>query len=217
MKKQKIYQVLKAQDQIQQYRLLALLVIICLLLTSCGNDKLQKLSYADTILAFGDSLTIGVGVAQSESYPSILATLSDRTVVNAGISGETTAEGLARFDEALRSAQPALVLLLEGGNDILRNMPATETKNNLDQMITMAKAFGADVVLIGVPEKNLFTSAHPIYQELADQHDLLFIENIISSLIKKPKFKSDSVHFNAAGYRVLAEEIHGALVKNGAL
>lgn len=199
------------------YLLLALLVVTSLLLSSCSNDKLQKLSYADTILAFGDSLTIGVGVSVSESYPSILATLSDRTVVNAGISGETTAEGLARFKETLRSAEPALVLLLEGGNDIIRNLSATEAKNNLDQMITMAKASGADVVLIGVPEKNLFTSAHPMYQELAEQHDLIFIEDIISNLIKKPKFKSDSVHFNAAGYRELAKEIYDILQNNGAL
>ena len=205
------------QATIKQPINFALLVVTILLLSSCSNDKLQKLSYADTILAFGDSLTIGVGVSQSESYPSILATLSDRNVVNAGISGETTAEGLARFDQTLRSAEPALVILLEGGNDIIRNLPASETKNNLDQMIKMAKAYGADVILIGVPEKNLFTNAHPMYEELAEQHDVIFISDIISCLIKKPKFKSDSVHFNAAGYRELAEEVYEVLKKYGAL
>lgn len=208
---------MKTQATIKQYIYFALLVVTSVLLSSCSNDKLQQLSYTDSILAFGDSLTIGVGVSQSESYPSILATLSDRTVVNAGISGETTTEGLTRFNETLHSAEPKLVLLLEGGNDIIRNLPATQTKNNLDQMITMAKTYGADVILIGVPEKNLFTSVHPLYQELADQHDLVFIHDIISSLIKKPKFKSDSVHFNAAGYRELAEEIFEVLKEHGAL
>ncbi len=193
------------------------LLVACTCLNSCDNDKLQKLSYTDTILAFGDSLTIGVGVSQSESYPSMLAMLSDRTVVNAGISGETTTEGLARFKQTLRSAEPALVLLLEGGNDIIRNLPTTETKDNLGQMITMTKAYGAEVILIGVPEKNLFTNAHPMYEELAEQHDVILINDIISSLIKKPKFKSDSVHFNAAGYRELAEEIYEVLKDNGAL
>ena len=208
---------MKTKHPVCQRFLITVVLTATMCLISCSNDKLQKLSHADTILAFGDSLTIGVGVSQSESYPSILATLSDRTIVNAGISGETTAEGLARFDQALRSSDPALVLLLEGGNDIIRNLPATQTKDNLDQMITMAKAYGADVILIGVPEKNLFTNAHPMYEELAEQHDLIFISNIISSLIKKPKFKSDSVHFNAAGYRELAEEIYDVLQDNGAL
>jgi len=81
----------------------------------------------------------------------------------------------------------------------------------------IAKAYGADVVLIGVPEKNLFTNAHPMYAELAEQHDVIFISDIISRLIKKPKFKSDSVHFNAAGYRQLAEEIYEVLEEYGAL
>jgi len=86
---------MKTQRLIKQRFLTFFLLVASMCLISCSNDKLQKLSYADTILAFGDSLTIGVGVSQSESYPSILATLTDRTVVNAGISGETTAEGLA--------------------------------------------------------------------------------------------------------------------------
>lgn len=193
------------------------ITLLAFLLTACGEDKLSPLSHSDAVLAFGDSLTIGVGVTQNHSYPSVLEKLSGRTVVNAGISGETTEEGLLRFDQTLEAAQPALVILLEGGNDILRNMSSAKTKNNLAQMIITAKEYGAEVVLIGVPEKSLFSDAHPMYAELARQHDVILIDDIISSLLKKPKYKSDSVHFNVAGYRQLAKTVYEVLRDNGAL
>ena len=187
------------------------LFIISALLTACSDKPLQAVSVSDTILAFGDSLTAGYGTEPENSYPSVLAELSGRRVVNAGISGETTSEGLLRFAETLDTHNPKLLILLEGGNDILLNLSATEAKNNLSLMLNIS------VVFLGVPEKNLFSSAAPFYAELAEEHKVVFKKDLIAKLLKSPSLKSDSIHLNAKGYRKMAEGIHDLLKDNGAL
>lgn len=200
-------------------RQLALVLVTTATLALSGCDDavpLTKLQPGDTIVAFGDSLTFGKGVSNTAAYPAVLQNLSGHTVVNAGISGETTAQGANRLSSVLNAHNPALVILFEGGNDVLRNLDKSETKANLDKMILETQAFGAQVVLVAVPEKSLFSSAAPWYKELADQHGLLLQGDIVAKLIKKPAMKSDSVHFNAAGYKALAEAIHTMLKDNGA-
>lgn len=188
-----------------------------LLLSGCGGPQLMPLAPDATILAFGDSLTHGVGASQGNDYPSVLAQLTGRTVVNAGISGETTEQGRQRLDDMLRRHQPQLLILLEGGNDILRNAPAGQTKENLAAMIDSAEAVGVDVILVGVPEKKLFSDAAPLYLELADTYDLVLEDDLIGTLLRRPGLKSDPIHFNDAGYRALAEGLHEVLQDHGAL
>ncbi len=193
------------------------MLVLCVALAGCGSsDALQPLNSGDTIVAFGDSLTFGLGTTPDKAYPAVLQALSSVTVINAGVSGETTAEGKLRLPSVLDEHDPALVILFEGGNDVLRNLPAQQTKANLDQMIRTIQARGAQLVLVGVPEKSLFSSSAPWYAELAEEHGLPLEKNIVSKLLKKPKLKSDRVHFNADGYRVLAETIHLLLSENGA-
>lgn len=191
--------------------------VLLLLLTACGAQPLPSLSYSDSILAFGDSLTEGYGASKKTAYPAVLAELTGRKVINAGISGETTAEGLKRFAKVLDQHQPSLIILLEGGNDILQNQNLAYTKNNLANMIEIANEKNIPLILLGVPEKNLFSDAAPIYQELADEYDLVFNKGLMASLLKSPKYKSDTVHLNADGYRKMAEEIYKLLKENGAL
>lgn len=192
--------------------------LIALLLQACGEGKLlNRVSESGTILAFGDSLTSGVGVNSESSYPSVLNQISGRKVVNAGISGEVTKQGLARLAKVIDETNPELLILLEGGNDILRNYNLAETKQNLSAMISLAKAEGVQVMLIGVPKKQLFSDAAPLYLELAEEHRVALLPDLISTLLHKRKFKSDSVHFNKKGYSKMAEEIHRFLQDNGAL
>ena len=193
-----------------------LLFAVSMLLAGCGDDELQALTPGDTILAFGDSLTFGKGTTTEYAYPAVLQELSGYPVVNAGVSGETTAEGLLRLPEMLDEHAPALVVLFEGGNDILRKLPGANTRSNLDKMIQMIREQGAQVVLVGVPDKLLASSA-PWYNELAEQHDVPIQSTIVSKLLKKPSMKSDRVHFNQAGYREIAKAIFSLLDKNGAL
>ena len=191
--------------------------LIVLLLTSCSDEKLQPIASDGIILAFGDSLTYGVGVKPEFSYPNQLAHLTGLQVINAGVSGEVTSDGLLRLEKNLETLQPDLILLLEGGNDILRNKPFDEIKTNLSKMIALAERDNIPVILIGVPRKNLFSRTASFYSELADQHQLIFDGEIIAELLKTPSMKSDSVHFNQRGYRKLAENIYQLILDNGGL
>ncbi len=198
--------------------LIRLLIIIAVTaLTACDPPKLNPINNNSSILAFGDSLTQGVGVKTENSYPKILSELSGRKVINSGVSGETTDIGLTRLPTELEKYNPGLLLLLEGGNDILRNRDHSQIKKNLNNMIMVAKNHGVQVVLIGVPEKKLFSSSASIYRELAEEHDLVFEGELIGSLMRSPSMKSDSIHFNKSGYRKLAESIYELLKENGAL
>ena len=187
-----------------------------LILVGCDSPKLNPLSPGDVILAFGDSLTAGVGTQKESSYPSVLSRLSGATVINAGVSGETTTVGLNRLPGLIDEHQPGLLILLEGGNDILRNQNYQSIEQNLDQMIRIAQSRGVQVVLIGVPEKSLFSDSAPFYSELAEKYDLAYHPDLVADLMRSPSKKSDPIHFNTEGYAVMAEGIYDLLVDNGA-
>lgn len=192
---------------------------ICLLLSGCGKKsvQLQPLDKEKPILAFGDSLTAGYGTSEEYSYPTILANLSGYKVINAGISGETSAGGLERFEKTLNDTKPSLVILMEGGNDILQSVPPEQTKANLIAMINVAKEQNVQVLLIGIPKKSLVgSSVASIYPEIAKQTGVLFDEKTIPSLIKNNELKSDLVHFNQQGYAIIAQKFYDDLKNAGA-
>ena len=193
-------------------------VCIALLLAACDRaPTLPKLGANDVILAFGDSLTHGTGASADEAYPARLAQLSSRTVVNAGVPGETTAEGLQRLPALLDEHHPRLVLLCLGGNDMLRRLPASETENNLRLMLQTLRASGAQVVLIGVPEPKIFGGAPEFYERLADEFALPYDGDTLNAVLKDNALKSDPIHPNAAGYEAIARELADLLKESGAL
>ncbi len=193
-------------------------VCIALLLAACDRaPTLPKLGANDIILAFGDSLTHGTGASADEAYPARLAQLSSRTVVNAGVPGETTAEGLQRLPALLDEHHPRLVLLCLGGNDMLRRLPEDETENNLRLMLQTLRASGAQVVLIGVPEPKIFGGAPDFYERLADEFALPYDGDTLNTVLKDNALKSDPIHPNAAGYEVIARELADLLKESGAL
>ncbi|MET1257148.1 arylesterase [Aliikangiella maris] len=188
------------------------------LLAGCTpSPSLPKLTDHSTIIAFGDSLTVGVGTSRENSYPQVLEALTGLSVINAGISGETTTGGLKRFQQVLNQYQPTIVILMEGGNDILQNHPREQTQQNLAKMIEIAQDNQIAIVLIGVPEKKLFSQSAPLYQELAEKYELVFEPEILSQLLRNPNMKSDPVHLNREGYSQLANRIFERLKNHGAL
>jgi acyl-CoA thioesterase I len=195
-------------------RILSAVIVVAL--GACSSPSLKEVPPGGVILAFGDSLTVGVGTTIEHSYPSVLARLSGRTVINAGVSGETTGKGRVRFEKLVEDSQPDLIILLEGGNDIIRNHRADEIRANLSAMITFARQADIELVLIGVPEKKLFSESAPLYQELAEQHGVLLNEDLLSSLLLKIRYKSDAIHLNRDGYQAMAEAIYAWLDDNGA-
>ena len=154
--------------------LIKLIVILSLcLLQACSGPSIPALSDNARVLAFGDSLTYGVGASKGQDYPSQLAAMSGFEVINAGVSGETTSGGKQRLGKLLALHNPELLILLEGGNDFLRNQSKAQTKANLANMIEQAQAKGVPVLLVAVTQKGLFLSASPLYLELAEEYQLV--------------------------------------------
>ena len=193
------------------------LLPVLLVLAGCGEPPLEPLSADDRILAFGDSLTEGVGATAATAYPAQLEALTDHAVINAGVSGETTAEALTRLPAVLERHEPALMILLIGGNDVLQNRDRVRAKANIARMIEMARGRGVQVVLVGVPEKSLFSDSAPLYRELADFYHVVLVDDLVAGLLRRPGYKSDAVHLNAAGYRAMAERLDQVLRESGAL
>ncbi|MFT4928837.1 MAG: acyl-CoA thioesterase-1, partial [Phenylobacterium sp.] len=104
-----------------------------------------------------------------------------------------------------------------GGNDILRNLNLEQTKQNLAGMIELTQSKGIPLVLVGVPNKSLFSDTAPLYQELAEKYQLVFADELVSDLLRTPAFKSDMVHFNQQGYEQMATRLHQLLIERGAL
>jgi acyl-CoA thioesterase-1 len=201
-------------------------VVIALLLTivasscllSCSSDaKLPRLDGDAVILAFGDSLTFGTGAAPTESYPAVLEWLISRQVVNAGVPGEVTAQGLSRLPMVLEKEKPAILFLCHGGNDLLRRLNLQQTANNLRAMIRLAQERGVAVVMIAVPSPGLSLSLPSFYREIASEMKILIEENTLTTVLSDGALKSDYIHPNAAGYRRLAESIAALLEKSGAV
>ena len=195
-----------------------LALALTLLLSACGADpQLPPLTGDAVVLAFGDSLTRGTGAKNDESYPALLAAATGLHVINAGIPGEESDAGLERLPELLAEAQPNLVILGHGGNDLLRKRDLNLTKANLRQMAELARASGASVVLLGVPKPGLFIGTHPLYRELAEELELPLEDEALADILADPGRKSDSIHPNAVGYAELATAIHNLLRQAGAL
>ena len=173
-----------------------------------------------TILAFGDSLTYGFGTRrpEEESYPAVLAKLTGQKVVNAGVNGETTEEGLQRIDELLRRIHPGVTVLCLGGNDLLQGMPRTHIRENLKRLIEKIRASGSQMLLVAVPDFALLgLRALPLYNSLAEEFDLPLESDALPEILAEPRLKSDSIHPNAQGYRKMAEAIAASLKKAGML
>ena len=194
-------------------------VVVVIALVGCGDKvpKLAKLGSADVIVAFGDSLTYGTGAQEHESYPAVLAQMTGRQVIRAGVPGEVTAQGLQRLAEVIDEHHPKLMIVCLGGNDMLRKVNAAEIKSNLRSIIKAIKDRGIAVVLVGVPQPALITSAPEFYSEVAKEFAIPYEGKIVTSVLYSPDMKADPIHPNAKGYRRMAEGLAELLRKTGAI
>jgi len=193
-------------------------LILLLMLGSCSDESLlAPLPGNAVILAFGDSLTAGNGVSAGQSYPEQLSGLLNRTVINAGISGEESGQGRERLAALLDQHRPQILLLCHGGNDLLRKRPLSQLEDNLRTMIAMARERGIEVILLGVPAPGISLSVNELYGEVATSTSTLFIEDVIADVLQYPGLKSDAVHPNGQGYAQIATEIRDALEERGAI
>ena len=198
---------------------LALVMVLALVVASCGQKvpRLAPVGPNDVIVAFGDSLTYGTGAAEHESYPAVLAQLIQRNVVRSGVPGETTGGGLARLEHVIEEHRPALMIVCLGGNDMLRKLDETQTRNNLREIIGTIKRRGIAVALVGVPKPALITSAPAFYAELAKEFDIPYDSKVVTDVLYRAELKADPIHPNAKGYRRIAEAIAELLKRAGAI
>ena len=188
------------------------------LLAGCGaKDKLEKLDPGAVVLAFGDSLTFGTGANPAESYPAVLERAIGRKVVNAGVPGETSAQGRERLAEVLEEVKPRLLILCHGGNDFLRRLDDNAAAENLRAMIGLARGKGIGVVLLATPKPGLPPSIPEFYGRIAAEHGIPYEEGVIRTVLFDNRLKSDLVHPNGEGYARIAAAVEKLLRKSGAI
>jgi acyl-CoA thioesterase-1 len=158
---------------------------------------------AKTILVLGDSLSAGYGIALAQSWPNLLRkelvrTQSPFKVVNASISGETTAGGLQRIGKTLKQHQPAIVIVELGANDALRGYNLAETERNLDNIIAQSKRSQAKVLLIGMQLPPNYgelygTKFRELYLQLAKKNRILLLPFLLEGVTPN-QFQADNLH-----------------------
>ena len=176
---------------------------------------------APRIVFLGDSLTAGYGLDKDESVPSLIQKRLHEAgypyeVVNAGVSGDTSAGGLSRLDWSLAGDVRILVVEL-GGNDGLRGLPVTELKRNLTEIITRAEAKGIKVILTGMEAPPNFGPAYTsdfrdVYYQLSRTHDVTFVPFYLEGVAGIASLNiADGIHPNAEGSRIVEKTIWSAL------
>jgi lysophospholipase L1-like esterase len=163
------------------------------------------------VLAFGDSLTFGTGAAPADSYPAVLSRLTGLKVINAGVPGEVTADGLKRLPGLLRAHSPALLILCHGGNDLLRGTNDRRIAENLSAMVALAQEAHAEVLLLAVPRPRILLRPPKFYAQVADEHGVPRDVETLPRIIGKPAWMADEVHPNARGYEELARAVAGRI------
>lgn len=181
-------------------------------------DRQPDRSAQKKIIAFGDSLTAGFGIGLDEAYPAVLQELVDAAgypyeVVNAGVSGETSAGGLRRLEWALEDREVEVLILALGGNDGLRGLPPSEMKKNLAGIIEGAQARGVKVLLAGFtapPEHRdrYIEEFVSVYPDLAEEYGVTLLPFLLEGVAGNRELnQSDGTHPNAAGARIVAENV----------
>jgi acyl-CoA hydrolase len=209
-------------------RLLVTCLITCAV-TACDRDyKHAPLPATSNIVILGDSLTYGTGAGSGEDYASLLASNTGWNVINAGVPGNTSSDGLARLSYLLEAHEAGeqkidLLIIELGGNDFLKHVPEPETVDNLKSILNQAKARSIQTALIAIPEFSPVGAAfgalsdHPLYEKLAEETDTPLIEDLFSDVLAKNSLKADPIHPNAEGYRLVASELQSALMDLGFL
>ena len=186
---------------------------LVLLLAGCGHDDYRNIrnlrSAGEAIICFGDSLTEGVGADADagQDYPSELSRQLGFPILNAGHRGDTTAQALERLSDSVLHGNPRLMIVLLGGNDFLRQLPRSESKKNLAEIVRRIQMQGAMVAIAGI-KLGLFTDEFAaIYEDTAKEFGALYIPQVMKEILSDAKLKNDPIHPNGAGDRLIAERI----------
>ena len=226
------------QIMLNPIKTIAILITLSLTLvfSGCGassaeiqsNQRVDKkppvnvVSDKPKIVAFGDSLTAGFGLAEKESYPYLLqaklkADGYDYEVINAGVSGETSLGGLERIDWVLEQENVRILILELGANDLLRGLPVAKMKSNLAAIIKKAKAKNIEVLLcgmlapptMGAQYQRDYVNAFP---DLASEYKVEFLPFLLENIaLNKDLNQPDGIHPNAEGEKIMTDNVYKEL------
>ena len=163
------------------------------------------------IICFGDSITFGYGANPGEDYPTALRKMVKLPVINAGVDGDTTFAALERLENDVLLKNPRLVIVEFCGNDFLKKIPKEDTVRNLKAIISRIQDKGAMVALVDISAGMFFSEYRAAFKKLANQKKVIFIPEVLNKIITNPAMKSDFLHPNARGYKIVASRVYNAI------
>jgi acyl-CoA thioesterase I len=176
-----------------------------------GIPQAARPTNGETIVAFGDSLVAGRGASAGHDFVSLLSERLGVRIVNAGVSGDTTASALARVDRDVLSRNPRIVIVLLGGNDLLRQVPLDQTFTNLGSIVDRVRQRGSAVVLVAVGTGLWVDPYSARYEALAKRTSAVLVPDILDDIIGHGDLMSDSIHPNDGGYAIIARRLEPML------
>ena len=184
-----------------------------MVLGGCVPKQPENINSKGTaIICFGDSLTFGYGVEIGQDYPTLLSRILNRSVINAGVDGDTSTDALRRLESDVLKQNPLLVIVEFGGNDFLKGVPRQDTEKNISYMIERIHARGAMVALVDISAGMLLSEYRELLWRIAKENNVIFIPQALRGIITDSRLKSDFLHPNAAGYSLIAQRIYRAII-----
>ncbi len=191
-------------------KLFVLSALVCFFaLSGCSSktaDVTAEPKLENTLVCFGDSLTKGTGSENGETYPYFLQKLTNLTVVNAGVHGDTSQQGLDRIDDIFQF-KPFMVLVEFGANDFFKKIPIEITKQNMEKIIDKIQATGAVAVIV-CTEDNQLPELHKALIEIAKDKRTPLITGILNEIWTDRTLFADHLHPNSQGYKLVAQKVY---------
>jgi len=190
-----------------------LAVVILVLILSAGRHYDKSYFKGRLVVAFGDSLTSGVGAPSvSESYIAHLASSSGTTIINKGVGGNTTTKALARVqtDVLDLNPKPEVAIVLLGGNDFFKGTPQETTKEDLTKIVDLIQEAGIKVILLGISRLH-FPDYENMIQAIAMKKGVSYVPSVLDGIAGNEELMSDLKHPNSEGYKLMARRIEPTL------
>lgn len=169
-------------------------------------------SSGQNIITLGNSITFGRDASPGQDFVSLLSQRIGQPIINAGVPGDTTADGLARLESDVLSQNPRIVIIFLGGNDFLQNLPTAQTFANLRSIVDQIHARGSIVVLVGLRGRNFFFDYDLQFRNIAQATGAAHVPNVLQGIAGNPFLTTDLVHPTNAGHKIIADRIEPFLV-----
>ena len=191
-------------------------ILVVLIIFPCCSDRYGNVANLDSpetiIVFFGNSITAGYGVEPGQAFPALIADRLEVPVVNAGVSGDTTADALARLEKDVVPQRPRLVVVEFGGNDFRRRMDKEQTFRNLDRIVERITEIGAMVIVMEIRIGLLRDEYLAGYEEVSNTHGAVLIPDFMSGIFGNHKLTVDGLHPTPEGHELIAQRIIERLV-----